>query len=70
MKISKSDNSFPFGNFFTEGASSSYGVDRDSYKGASLYLIFIRENISSNVLAIDQKTVASLFAKLNLHKLA
>ena len=53
-------DSFPLGNFLIKlySFSSLYRVDRESHGGG--ILLFIREDDSSNLLAIDKKPVESL----------
>ena len=59
----KIDNMFPLGIFLMEGFSSFYRVAHDSHEGG--IVLFIMEDISLNLLAIDKKPVESLFAELN-----
>ena len=59
----KIDNMFPLGIFLMEGFSSFYRAAHDSHEGG--IVLFIREDISLNLFAIDKKLVESLFAELN-----
>ena len=61
----KLDESFPIGQFFINGFSSPFGLDRDKNGGA--ILLYIREDISSKLLAIENTTEA-FFASINLQK--
>ena len=49
----KIDNSFPVGNFVIDGFSTPYRLDRDSNGG--LIMMYVREDILSNLLATDKK---------------
>lgn len=51
------DDSIPLGNFLMEDFISPYRVDCESHGGG--IFLFIRLNIPSNLLAIDQKSVES-----------
>ena len=60
----KIDDSFPVGNF--DGFSTPYRLDRDSNGGG--IILYVREDIPSNLLATDEKThIGSLYVELNLH---
>ena len=47
----KLDASFPIGQFFINGFSSSFRLDRD--RNGSGILLYIRENIPSKLLTIE-----------------
>lgn len=49
----KVDDSFPVGNFVTEGFSSPYRLDCDSNGGG--IMLYVREYIPSNLLATEKK---------------
>ena len=49
----KIDDSFPVGNFITEGFSSPYRLDCDSNGGG--IMLYVREYIRSNLLATEKK---------------
>ena len=51
-------------SFFTEGFSTPYRLDRDSNDGG--ILLYVRENIPSNLIAIENKPIESFFVELNL----
>ena len=49
----KIDDSFPQGQFVIDGFSSSYRLDHNCLGGG--LMLFVRENIPSNVLIIEEK---------------
>ena len=49
----KIDDSFPVGNFIIEGFSTPYRLDHDSNGGG--IMLYVREDISSNLLATEEK---------------
>ena len=60
----KIDESFPKGNFLIEGFSIPYRLDRDS-KGGEI-MLYVKEDIPSNLIAFEDKPIESLFIELNL----
>ena len=60
----KIDDSFPIGNFLIHGFSPPYRLDRDS-KGGGI-MLYIREDIPSNLLATNKEPIESLYVELNL----
>ena len=60
----KIDDTFPHIQFFIEGFSTPYRLDRDA-NGGGIYL-YVREDIPSNLPAIDCKPIESFFVELNL----
>ena len=60
----KIDESFPEGNFLIERFSTPYRLDRDS-KGGGI-MLYIRADIPSNLFALEDKLIESLFMELNL----
>ena len=48
----KIDDSFPVGNFIIEGFSTPYRLDHDSNGGG--IMLYVREDISSNLLATEE----------------
>ena len=54
----KTDESFPVGNFLIESFSSPYRVDRVSAVGN--ILLYVMEDISSSLLAGDTKPIMLL----------
>ena len=59
------DESFPIGQFFMNGFSSLFRLDRDRNAGGML--VYIREDIPSKLLAIEN-VVEAVFVEMNLHK--
>ena len=49
----KIDDSFPAGNFIIEGFSTPYRLDHDSNGGG--IMLYVREDISFNLLATEEK---------------
>ena len=60
----KVDDSFPIGNFLIHGVSPHNRLDRDS-KGGGI-MLYIREDVPSNLLATDKEPIESLYVELNL----
>ena len=60
----KIDDSFPIGNFFIDGFSTLYRLDRNSNGGG--LMLFVREDISSNLLEVEAKPVEGFCIELNL----
>ena len=61
----KTDDSFPVANFVIDGFSAPYRLDHDSDGGA--IMLYVREDISSNLLATDEKNhIESFYVELNL----
>ena len=61
----KIDNSFPVGNFVKDRFSTPYRIDRDSNGGD--IMLYVREDIPSNLLATDEKNhIESFYVELNL----
>ena len=60
----KIDESLPNGNFIIEGFSTPYRLDRDS-KGGGI-ILYVREDIPSNLIAFEEKPIESLFIEINL----
>ena len=62
----KIDDSFPAGTFVIDGFSTPYRSDRDSNNGG--VMLYVREDIPSNLLATDKKYyIGSFYVELNLH---
>ena len=59
----KIDESFPKGHFLMEGFSTPYRLDRDS-KGRGI-MLYVRADIPSNLLAVEDKSIESFFIELN-----
>ena len=60
----KTDESFPKGNFLIEAFSTPYRLDCDS-KGGEI-MLYVRADIPSNLLAFQDKPIESPFIELNL----
>ena len=61
----KIDDSFPVGNFVIDGFSTPYRLDRDSNGGG--IMLYVREDIPSNLLATDEKNhIESFYVEQNL----
>ena len=61
----KIDDSFLVGNFIIEGFSTPYRLDCDSNGGG--IVLYLREDIPSNLLATDEKNhIESFYVELNL----
>ena len=58
----KIDDSFPIANFSIHGFSPPYRLDRD----CGGIMLYIREDIFSNVLGTDKEPIESLYVELNL----
>ena len=61
----KVDKSFPIRQFFINGFSCTFRLDRDRNVGG--ILLYIREDIPSKLLAIEN-AIAAFFVEINLHK--
>ena len=67
----KIDESFPKAKFLIEGFSTSYRLDRDSNGGGGRggeggTLLYVREDIPSNLIAFEDKPIETLFVEFNL----
>ena len=60
----KIDDSFPKGQFLIDGFSAPYRLDRN-YQGGGL-MLFVREDILSNLLTSEEKPIESFYVELNL----
>ena len=61
----KIDDSFPVGNFVIDGFSTPYRLDHDSNGGG--IMLYVREDIPSNLLATHEKNhIESFYVELNL----
>ena len=60
----KIDDSFPVGQFLIEGFCTPYRLDRN-LKGGGI-LLYVREEIPSNLLKIDINPIESFYVELNL----
>ena len=60
----KIDDSFLIGNFLINGFNPPYRLDRDS-KGGGI-MLYIRQDIPSNLLTTDKEPIESLYVELHL----
>ena len=60
----KIDDSFPIGNFLIDGFSTPYRLDRNSNGGG--LMLFVREDIPSNLVEAEAKPIESFYTELNL----
>ena len=60
----KIDDSFPVGQFLIEGFCTPYSLDRNS-KGGGI-LLYVREDIPSNLIRVDISPIESFYVELNL----
>ena len=67
LMISKTkiDDTFPHSQFFIEGFSTPYRLGCDSNGGG--ILLYVREDIPSNLIAIENNPIEHFFVELNLH---
>ena len=60
----KLGESFRKGNSLIDGFSSPYRLDRDS-KGGGI-MLYVREDIPSNLISFEDKPIESFFIELNM----
>ena len=60
------DNSFPEGQFLIPGYSSPYRFDRNCQWGG--IILYVRENIPSKHLSIENQPIESFYIEINLRK--
>ena len=60
----KTDDSFPIGNFLIDGFSTPYRLDRNLNGGG--VMLFVREDISSNLVEAEAKPIEGFYIELNL----
>ena len=60
----KIDDSFPQGQFVTDGFSAPYRFDRNCLGGG--LMLFVRDDIPSNLLTIEEKPTESFYVESNL----
>ena len=60
----KIDDSFPKGQFLMDGFSAPYRLDRNCQGGG--LMLFLREDIPSNLLTSEEKPIESFYVELNL----
>ena len=62
----KIGDSFPQGQFVTDGFSAPYRLDRNCLGGG--LILFVREDVRSNLLTTEEKPVESFYVELNLRR--
>ena len=60
----KIDDSFPIGNFLIGGFSKPYKLDCDSLVGG--VLLYVREDIPTNLIEIETKRIEGIYVEINL----
>ena len=60
----KIDDSFPNRNFLIDGFSTPYGLDRNPNGGR--LMLFVREDIPSNLVEAEAKPIEGFYIELNL----
>ena len=60
----KIDDSFPVGQFLIEGFCTPYRLDRNLKSGG--ILLYVREDIPSNLITVDISPIESFYVELNL----
>ena len=60
----KTDDGFPQGQFIIDGFSVPYRLDRNCLSGG--LMLFVKEDIPSNLLSIEEKPIESFYVELNL----
>ena len=61
----KNDDTFHLGNFLIGCFSKPYRLDRDSLGGG--ILLYVREDIASNLLEVETKPIEGFYVEINLH---
>ena len=62
----KLDSSFPEGQFLISGYSSPYRLDRNCRGGG--IMLYVREDIPSKLLLIDNQPIEGFYIEINLRK--
>ena len=60
----KTDDSFPLGNFLIGCFSKPYGLDRGSFGGG--ILLYVREDITTNLIEVETKRIKDFYVEINL----
>ena len=60
----KIDDSFPTRNFLIDGFSTPYILDRNSNGGG--LMLFVKEDIPSNIVEAEAKQIEGFYIELNL----
>ena len=61
---SKIDASFPIGQFLLNGYSTPFRLDRNAHGGG--ILLYVREDIPSKLLLVEENLIEGFFVRLNL----
>ena len=61
----KVDDSFPRGNFLIDSFSKPYRLDCDSLGGG--ILLYVREDVPSNLLEVETKLIEGFYVEINMH---
>ena len=61
----KIDDSFPQVQFVIDGFSAPYRLDRNCLGGD--LILFVRKDIPSNLLTVEEKPIESFYVELNLY---
>ena len=62
----KLDNSFPNGQFLIKRYSAPYRFDQDAQRGK--IMLFIKEDIPSKLLVVEDFLTKDFYIEINLHK--
>ena len=62
----KLDNSFPNGQFLIKRYSARYRLDQDAQRGK--IMLFIKEDIPSKLLVVEDFLTKDFYIEINLHK--
>ena len=62
----KLDNSFPVGQFLIDGYGPPIRLDRDIHRGG--VIPFVREDISCELLYLENKPMKGFYVEINLRK--
>ena len=62
----KLDNSFPNGQFLIKRYSAPYRLDQDAQRGK--IMLFIKEDIPSKLLVVEDFLTKDFYIEINLHK--
>ena len=62
----KLDNSFPNGQFLIKRYSAPYRLDQDAQRGK--IMLFIKEDIPSKLLVVEEFLTKDFYIEINLHK--
>ena len=61
----KTYDSFPLGNFLIGGCSKPFRLDCDSLGGG--ILLYVRDDVLSNLLDVKTKLIEGFYVEMNLH---